>query len=71
MIQERKTYLITCDSCRSSFQYSALSERDLPPGWRTVQVGPCGMTDYYRTEHRCSGCSDEGDPPDEAEHDQG
>lgn len=37
-----------------------------PPGWtfHTREVGPCGLTDYYRTEHACfcPVCTAQGEP---------
>ena len=55
--QEVKQFRYTCDHKGCGFQ--CVSEQ-LPPGWQLVrkEVGPCGMTDYFRTDEAyfCNVC---------------
>jgi hypothetical protein len=58
VIREIKRYRITCDHC---FDHAVNVETTfdppgLPEGWSVLDVGPCGMTGYYRQEWWCLGC---------------
>lgn len=56
MIREKKTFEISCERCGKTVTVQSVSTPDLPKGWKTVSVGPCGMTNYYRDEIRCIKC---------------
>lgn len=59
MILELKTLRVTCDRCGKTKVYSSTTVYLPPDGWKTIQIGPCGMTDYYRVGHLCPSCAQE------------
>lgn len=56
MIRELKTVEYSCDfGCGTKVVASSFGG-DLPQGWGTVKVGPCGITNYYRDDLACPTC---------------
>ena len=49
MRTEVKTYIIRCDGC-----HKTMASKDKLFLFR---VGPCGLTDYFRTEEVCGICA--------------
>lgn len=55
---EVKTYKYICDKCKKEAVVHAMYNI-LPIGWTTEEVGPCGLTDYYRDEDICTSCNNQ------------
>lgn len=59
MFQELKTLKVTCDTygCGTSVIITVRAcDSKLPDGWVYKEVGPCGITDYYKTDVFCPKC---------------
>lgn len=57
MKQELKVYKFTCYMCHVSIIITG-RPGEKPPGWEVTQVGPCGMTNYFKDEEVCKDCYD-------------
>ncbi len=55
MYTEVKQYKVRCDCCLAESE--TLNSKRIPRGWTQKEVGPCGMTNYFRTENYCFKCS--------------
>jgi hypothetical protein len=55
MIQEVKTFKVTCDRCRAEVIVHGV-RCELPKDWGTETSSGWGMTDYTRTEELCPLC---------------
>jgi ribosomal protein L37E len=55
-IIELKHFKISCDRCSWTMVTVDTISATKPEGWEYVRVGPCGMTDYYRSDLLCSTC---------------
>ena len=59
MRREIKKFEIRCDGplCRNTVLIEGTNkEHEKPAGWGSVNVGPCGLTGYYRDELFCPDC---------------
>ena len=55
MIRELKTFEYRCDFCGET-KVSQSFRQEHPSGWGLIEVGPCGLTDYYRNDLACEKC---------------
>lgn len=57
MIREIKTFEIVCNQCHATETFTGLyGPNDKPKDWGIREVGPCGLTNYFRKEDLCPKC---------------
>lgn len=49
-------FVFRCDTCNVEKIIESTMKPDLPKGWAYREVGPCGLTNYYKNVEICPKC---------------